>query len=117
MDVQERLKEYLISKSLNYRAFEECAGLSNASAKRLSGSSRKSTFVKIAKAFPELNVEWLKTGEGEMLRSQTEAALPLCPSGDGMASRLMEEIAAQRRIIETAQEQIRTMLALLGREG
>ena len=96
-DLQSRLKEFLNYLDIPMQTFERRCGIGQGLGSRLSSRSYSTTFKRIRDAFPELNVEWLKTGEGEMLRSQTEAALPSCPSGDGMASRLMEEIAAQRR--------------------
>lgn len=65
--VQERLSEYLKSKSLTYRDFERICNLSNGTAARLRESTRKSTFNRIANSC-DLNIDWLLTGEGEMLR-------------------------------------------------
>lgn len=70
--LQQRLKQYLTYKHLSYKSFEDVAGLANASAKRLSKSSRKSTFDRISEAFEDLNIDWLLTGEGEMLKEKPE---------------------------------------------
>lgn len=68
MTLQDRLSEYLTAKSLNNRDFERICGLSNGTAARLRNTTRKSTFDKIAN-FCDLNVDWLLTGEGDMLRT------------------------------------------------
>lgn len=37
--------------------------------------SYRNTFQKIAKAYPQLNLEWLKTGQGEMLNPNSSKPL------------------------------------------
>lgn len=66
MTLQERLNEYLREKSLTFRDFERTCNLSNGTAARLRETTRKSTFDKIAISC-DLNIDWLLTGEGEML--------------------------------------------------
>lgn len=67
MDVQTRLQEFIQFKKLTNKDFEIKAGLANAAAKQIGENSRATTFDRIAIAFPELNINWLKNGEGEML--------------------------------------------------
>ena len=64
--MQDRLKEYLRVKSLTFRDFETMCGLSNGTAARLRQTTRQSTLDRIANAC-DLNIQWLLTGEGEML--------------------------------------------------
>lgn len=66
MTLQERLNEYLREKSLTFRDFERMCNLSNGTAARLRETTRKSTFDRIAISC-DLNIDWLLTGEGEML--------------------------------------------------
>lgn len=66
MNLQARLRQYLNSKSLTFREFERMSGMATASAARLNKNSRKSTFDRIGDAFPDLNINWLLTGEGTM---------------------------------------------------
>lgn len=70
MTLQDRLSEYLTTKSLSNRDFERMCGLSNGTAARLRNTTRKSTFDRIAN-YCDLNVDWLLTGEGNMLRAET----------------------------------------------
>lgn len=67
--MQERLGLYLKNKSLTYRDFENMCGLSNGTAARLRPTTRQSTFDRIAKSC-DLNINWLLTGEGDMLKSE-----------------------------------------------
>lgn len=78
MDLQERLTRYLTHSSLTFRDFERMCDLSNGTAARLRATTRKSTFDRIANSC-NLNVDWLLTGEGKMLK---EAA----PGGSGASS-------------------------------
>ncbi len=74
MDTQTRLKQFLRFKNLTPKEFEVRADLANASASRINENSRTSTFDRIANAFPELNIEWLTKGEGEMIKQPTQSA-------------------------------------------
>lgn len=67
--IQQRLSEYLNFKSLTYKDFERVCGLSNGTAARLRVTTRKSTFDRIANR-SDINIGWLLTGEGEMLRKE-----------------------------------------------
>lgn len=67
MTIYERLNTFLDYKNLNTSKFEQACGLSNGSASKLSENTRRSTFGKISEAFPDLNIEWLKSGEGDMV--------------------------------------------------
>lgn len=69
MGLLERAKEFINYKSLTAKQFEQIVGLSNGAFSKLSDSIRKSTVDRISNAFPDLNTNWLLTGEGEMLKS------------------------------------------------
>lgn len=66
--VQERLATFLAEKNLSAQAFERKCNIGVATASKLSENSRETTFAKIAKGYPQLNIEWLKTGVGKMLK-------------------------------------------------
>ena len=74
MEVSERIQKILDYSGLNISQFSRTAGFVTPQAVRemLNGRTKsisKSAESKILKAFPQLNIDWLKTGEGEMLRS------------------------------------------------
>lgn len=71
-NINQRFKEFIAYKGLTVSAFERECGLSNGYVKGvknyLGEDKRRSIILK----FPELNMGWLLTGEGPMLRSEGE---------------------------------------------
>lgn len=66
MSMRERLRVFIAYKGLNARQFERMCGLSNGSMSKMSDKTHSSTVERISRTFPELNIEWLRTGEGKM---------------------------------------------------
>ena len=66
MGVQERLTTFLEDKKLEAKSFERICGLGNGTASKIGENARVTTYNRISKAFPELNMEWLKFGNGKM---------------------------------------------------
>ncbi len=69
-DLKKRMLEFLQKLEISQAKFEKKAGLTNGTVNNTGESYRKSTLNKIIKAYPELNVNWLLTGEGSMLNEQ-----------------------------------------------
>lgn len=69
MTTKERFIEYLKIKGIGQTSFEESSGLSRGAISQKSGFSANS-IEKIAIACPDLNLDWLITGNGEMLKSE-----------------------------------------------
>lgn len=67
--MKERILEFLAYLSVGQHKFEKKAGLSIGYINKLKGDMKLDTINKIISTYPELNKEWLITGEGEMLRS------------------------------------------------
>lgn len=68
MTVQERLKEYISSKGLSVRKFEITCGFANGWVSDLTSAIKFDNVSEIYRNFPDLNIDWLFTGEGSMLR-------------------------------------------------
>lgn len=68
-DVRDRLKAYITYIGISVSQFQKNAGVSNSFVASIDQSIAPKTQVKISTAFPDLNMGWLLTGEGEMLRS------------------------------------------------
>lgn len=83
--------------------------------------------------FPEINRDWLLTGEGEMLKQAGNVAVgsavvaqgnnstnsnTINAGSDTIAEKLLAELSAQRELTAKAQQQIDRLLALLeGKDG
>ena len=68
---------FLKFKGIGQTRFEESADLSRGLVNNIKGSISTKTASKIALAYPELNMEWLLNGEGEMLKTPTKKQIPL----------------------------------------
>jgi phage repressor protein C with HTH and peptisase S24 domain len=66
--VKDRLLRFIKYKGLSKNRFEETCGFSKRYVSNISQSIQPDKVKKISLNFPELNVGWLLTGEGEMLR-------------------------------------------------
>lgn len=108
--VVERIKEYLDYKGISNAAFEKSMGLSNAAFRNLLikkgaiGSDKLENFIIL---YPEVSPEWLVTGKGEMLASQSrDEVTETRPEETGITDRLFG-------IIESQQKDIKTLIDLL----
>ena len=73
MEIKDRLALYLKDKRLSIREFERRCGLSNGVAGRISSTTQPSTLNKIA-ASSDLNLDWLFTGQGNMLKGTDQVS-------------------------------------------
>ncbi len=65
--VKERLKEFARSKGMPIYKFEALCGMSQGYVSNIRQSISPNFIQKITSVFPELNVSWLITGNGEMI--------------------------------------------------
>lgn len=73
--ILDRIKEYIDKKGITIAAFERSIGMSNASfGKSLKGGKAIGTdkLENILRIYPDINPSWLLTGEGNMLRTESE---------------------------------------------
>lgn len=73
MDLKSRLIEFIEHKGLSVQSFELQCSLSNGAVSKMGNNTRRSTIDKISKSYPELNTNWLLTGEGNMLLDSLES--------------------------------------------
>ncbi|MDX9799566.1 MAG: S24 family peptidase, partial [Bacteroidales bacterium] len=76
--MKERLILFLKHLQIGQGRFEKQVGLSNGLINNIREGISTTTLNKIANAYPELNINWLRTGEGEMLKGQ-EQPTPINP--------------------------------------
>lgn len=122
MNVNERIRKFAAHKGLTIAEFERMCGLSNGYVLKVKDSLGKRGLSDILRNFPDLNKDWLLTGEGEMLNSVPGITQhqnggsnnsQTVTVGQSDVGRFLDEIAAQRRMTEKAQEQIDRLLTLL----
>ena len=66
--VKERLIAFISYLGMSKNAFENACGLSTRYVSNISSSVSPAKLKLISLKYPELNIEWLLTGEGDMLR-------------------------------------------------
>lgn len=69
--IQDRVAKFLTLQNLSMQKFERKCNLGVGSISKLTAKSYATTYAKISNAFPQLNMNWLKTGEGQMLNPAT----------------------------------------------
>lgn len=67
--VKDRLKFYIQSQNISVRQFERDCGLCNAYVNSIRQGIQPDSLKKIVEKHPTLNIQWLLTGEGTMLRT------------------------------------------------
>ncbi len=81
--MKERLIEFLTHLGIGQLKFEEKVGLSRGFVNKVGDNITIKTLNKIEKECPELNINWLKTGIGSMLKTESEEVeviyVPLLP--------------------------------------
>lgn len=68
MSVKERLYSFLDDKNIRPSVFERRCGLSGGFCGKIGERITDGSLLLISKAFPELNIDWLKTGNGDMIK-------------------------------------------------
>lgn len=73
MSVKQRVKEFVMYKKMSDRQFSLSIGVSAGYINSISKSIQPDVMNSISALYPDLNIGWLLTGEGEMLKDNTEA--------------------------------------------
>lgn len=68
MEITERIKMYTEYKGITVNKFEVSSGIARGSLRYIKQSIGSEKLSGIIKAFPDLNISWLITGEGEMIK-------------------------------------------------
>ena len=126
--IRERLIRFIKYKNITQKKFEQIVGASNGYVNNIKMGIGTNKLEKILLQFPELNKTWLLTGEGEMLLPQKESTATITDNSTSVAGnsnqvnatstldKALDEIAAQRRLVEKAQEQIDRLITLLEKQ-
>lgn len=70
--IKERLRQFIMFKNISTREFERLIQVSYGFVANMSNSTSPQKISKISHCFPELSIEWLLTGEGEMLKNESD---------------------------------------------
>lgn len=76
MTVKERIKEFVKFKKISMREFCRKVGVSSTYVSSMRTSVQPDKLLRIAQAYPELNTDWLMTGEGDMVRRSHNPSYP-----------------------------------------
>lgn len=102
--INERLSELLINKNISQQEIAISLGTSQPNVSAMCKGYRtisKKTVVKLSNIFPDLNVDWLLTGEGSMLRGSEEQG-----ATEGEDAALREEVVMLRERVRNLQKLI-----------
>jgi hypothetical protein len=119
--MKERLIEFLDFLNISQRKFEGNCGLSNGFVDKVGDSIRETNLKKISSIYDDLNINWLKTGEGEMLKVAINQNLENANSSiaigrDANDSKILitsKNVDKFIQITEKYQEQTDRMLAII----
>ena len=70
--LRERLMDFIESLGVSQNEFARSCGLAQGLVSRITDNAMETTFQKIAARYPQLNIEWLRTGQGEMTKTENE---------------------------------------------
>lgn len=70
--IKDRMVEFLAHLGMGQNKFEKSVGLSTGFVSNIGDSIRRKSLDKILAVYPELNVNWLLTGEGKMLKNSIQ---------------------------------------------
>ena len=74
MGLNERLRQFIGNKGITVQQFEKACGLSNGAVKRMGNYTKLETLDKMSTAFPDLDIDWLRTGK--MPEETIQGAIP-----------------------------------------
>lgn len=72
--MNERVLAFIDYLGVSTSEFERLCGLSNGAVSKMGDNTRMATLDRISKTYPQINVNWLRTGEGNMLVSPSPSS-------------------------------------------
>ena len=91
MSVKKRLKEFIRSQGFTISSFEKDINVSNGYVNSISKGIGGEILLSILEKSPNLNINWLLTGEGEMLKNAPEPAPQESHAGADRYTALLED--------------------------
>ena len=115
MRIVDRLLLYLKEKNLSHHAFEKSCGIANGYLKKQlkgKGTIGSEILDKILAAHPQLSLNWLITGTGAMLKTDTQE-LHEDPEPYGPPSEIIRQLQARINSLEHALEDKEKIIKML----
>lgn len=121
MEIVERIQGYITLKGITAYAFEKACDLSNGYLNSRKGGTRgigSEILEKIYRAYPDLNLVWLITGDGEMIvksqaqpQAQQQAQPKKSSKEEASENGHAESVLSPGFVIQVLQGQISTLTA------
>ena len=116
--VKERLLEYLKANRITQAEFGRMMGVSTAYVSTMRESLSLDMQKKVKAAFPDLNMQWLLFGEGDMIikgtSNNTQNGQNTYINGSTSAlEKAIDEIAEQRKLTAASQSQVDRLLSII----
>jgi hypothetical protein len=109
--IKDRIKQYLEFKGISKYNFYKKTGMSNGALDK-SGTIGADKCELIYYAFPDLNLSWLITGEGEMLQKDQGGKPPPDRQADNECK---QEVEFYKRLLEKKEAELREAYKEIGR--
>lgn len=108
MTISERLRVFIKSENLSICEFERMISAGNGYVSRIKNGIKPDRLETISLKFPQLNIRWLISGEGEMLLNRQFKESPASYAAIPAKTRLPEEKTTERLkyIIRTLEKDI-----------
>ena len=126
MTMKDRLMQFINYKDISVQAFETNVNLSNGAVSKMGDGTRRSTIDKISNFYPDLNTNWLLTGEGDMLKpiqsvGDISNSSVSCVNVNGREihinpdayNTLLKIVESNQRTTEKFQEQIDRLISII----
>lgn len=110
--MKDRLRQIIEYYNISVNAFSVKNGINESTIRKIlteNTSIRSDNLAKIAENFPEINLDWLITGRGEMIFSQPSSATPQNASSDALA--LIADLARENGQLQAENAELKKELA------
>ena len=101
-EIKDRLTKFLEYKGYGQLKFENTAGLGRGFVNKVGFNINAKSLEKIAKAYPELNIDWLRSGHGTMLNNGESGGTLYTPKEKQSQTKSAEETATQVLLLPIA---------------
>lgn len=114
-EFSDRLKLFIKSKRLGQTKFEELVGFSRGYISRVKSSIGADKLLDILEVFPDLNLDWLITGKGEMIditfqTDSDEQAIEMVAEGIVEYKNKYLEVLEENRLLRIEIEKLRKII-------